>query len=62
MAKGAFTIDGLICRLQELRDQEGTNSDTPVVIDCGRYLTLIEDVDLGASDEGVVIWCGDRVE
>jgi len=61
MSKGTLTLDGLIERLEELRDQVGEDTAAPVLIDCGQYLAMIEDIDLGASDEGVIIWCGDRV-
>lgn len=54
-------IDGLIFKLVELKEN-GTPGETPVVIDTGIILCEVEDVDLGASDEGVVLWCGDRVE
>ena len=57
-----MTIDEGIRRLQELKIVHDLPGDTALLIDCGESLTEIEDIDLGGSDEGVVIWCGDRVE
>ena len=57
-----ITVDELIRQLEQLKD-EGTPGDAPVLIDCGEFMTKVEEVDLDASDEStVVIWCGDRVE
>jgi len=57
-----MTIDDGIRRLQELKILHDLPGDTELVIDRGSDLAVIEDIDLGGSDEGVVIWCGDRVE
>lgn len=57
-----ITVDDLIRMLEALKDDGKADGVTPVVIDCGSYLAEVEDVDMGGSDEGVVIWCGDRVE
>lgn len=38
------------------------HGDEEVLIDCGTSLREIEDIDMGASDEGIVIWAGDKVE
>jgi len=57
-----MTIDEGIRRLQELKILHDLPGDTELVIDRGSDLAVIENIDLGASDEGVVIWCGDRVE
>lgn len=35
--------------------------DMEVSIDDGMALRQVEDVDLGASDEGIVIWAGDML-
>jgi hypothetical protein len=57
-----ITVDELIRRLEEMKDSQDVSGETPVIIDCGEWLAEVEDVDLGGSDEGVIIWCGDRVE
>jgi hypothetical protein len=60
-----MTLDDLIVKLCELRKQYGigqVEGSTQVFIDNGSNLCEIEDVDLGGSDEGVVIWCGDIIE
>lgn len=57
-----ITVDKLIRILEEMKESQDITGDTPVVIDCGEYLTEVAEVDLGGSDEGVVIWCGDQVE
>jgi hypothetical protein len=56
-----ITVDELI-RQPEVLKEGGILGETPVVIDCGQHLAEVVEVDLGASDEGVVIWCGDVVE
>lgn len=38
------------------------NGDQDVVIDTGMCLCVVEECDLGSSDEGIVIWAGDLVE
>lgn len=49
-------LDTLIERLTELREEHGNEN---VYIDMGLgALCEIEDVDLGGSDEGIVIWPG----
>jgi hypothetical protein len=48
-----MTLDELITRLQKLREQHGNNE---VFVDCCLALAEIEDVDMGGSDEGVIIW------
>lgn len=49
----------LIEKLQELVERDG---DQDVVIDTGMCLCVIDEVDLGFSDEGIVIWAGDLAE
>lgn len=49
----------LISRLQHLVKQHG---DEEVFIDSGCCLHVIDEVDMGASDEGLIIWAGDLVE
>ena len=49
------TLDGAIRRLQELKITMNLPGDTPLVIDTGLHLTTVDDIDLGASDEGVII-------
>ena len=49
----------LINRLQYLVKHHG---DQEVSIDTGMTLCVVDDVDLGSSDEGVIIWAGDLVE
>ena len=51
-------LDEMIRRLEELKEN-GTPGDTPVLIDCGQYLTEVEEIDLDANTEDVIIWCGD---
>lgn len=48
----------LIKKLQCLLD---INKDQDIVIDTGMCLCEVGDVDLGGSDEGIVIWAGDLV-
>jgi len=57
-----ITVDELLRQLESLKEVNNLPGDTPVIIDCGEFLTEVEDIDLGGSDEGVVIWCGERVE
>lgn len=57
-----ITIDELMRQLEALKEVHGLDGETPVVIDCGSFMAEVEEVDLGGSDEGVVIWIGDRME
>ena len=57
-----ITVDDLIRRLEEMKDSGDANGDSPVQIDVGAYLAEVEEVGVDASDQGVIIWCGDRVE
>ncbi len=52
-----MTINELIARLNELIAQ-GVNPDMAVLIDSGKALHEIEDVDLDTEDYGVAIWMG----
>lgn len=56
----AMTVSELIEKLI-LLDYQG-HGDDDVVIDTGMCLCVIDEVDLGASDEGVIIWAGDLVD
>ena len=38
------------------------HGDFDVLVDTGMCLCVVEEVDMGGSDEGVVIWAGDLVE
>jgi hypothetical protein len=58
----AITIDDLMRQLEELKEVHDLPGDTPVLIDCGSYLAEVAEVDLDASDQGVVIWVGDSVD
>ena len=49
----------LISRLQHLVKQYG---DEQVLIDSGMCLCVIDEIDMGASDEGLIIWAGDLAE
>jgi len=49
----------LVERLKELIEIDG---DQDVVIDTGMTLCVIDEVDFGSSDEGIIIWAGDLVE
>ena len=53
-----MTINELIARLNELIAQ-GVNPDMAVLVDSGKALHEIEDVDLDTEDYGVVIWMGE---
>lgn len=53
-------LSELITKLVKL-EIEQKYGELEVVIDTGMCLCVVEDVDLGASDEGVVIWAGDLV-
>lgn len=57
-----ITIDELARQLEELKEVHNLPGDTPVLIDCGSHLAEVEEVDLDASDQGVVIWVGDEVK
>lgn len=48
----------LIERLQRLKEPQG---DLDVLIDTGMCLCEVDQVDLGGSDEGIIIWAGDLV-
>lgn len=36
--------------------------DQEVLIDTGMCLCVVEEIDLGSSDEGIIIWAGDLAE
>ncbi|MGE0156720.1 MAG: hypothetical protein AB7T17_06795 [Geobacter sp.] len=46
-------------QLTRLIEQDG---DQPLLVDIGLALVQVEEVDLGTEGEGIIIWCGDRVE
>lgn len=46
-------------QLTLLIEQDG---DQPLLVDIGLALVQVEEVDLGTEGEGIIIWCGDRVE
>jgi hypothetical protein len=46
----------LIERLQDLVQQYG---DETVLLDTGMCLCVVDEVDMAASDEGIIIWAGD---
>jgi hypothetical protein len=52
-------VSDLIEHLEILLHDHG---DQDVVIDTGMCLCECSEVDLGASDEGVIIWAGDLVD
>ena len=58
----SMTVNEVIRRLQELKVLNSLTGDEPAVIDTGMCLCIIDEVDLGASDEGVIIWAGDLAE
>jgi len=49
----------LISRLQHLVKQHG---DEDVLIDTGMTLCVIDEVDMGGGDEGLIIWAGDLAD
>ena len=49
----------LLSRLQHLVKQHG---DEDILIDTGMCLCVIDEIDMGASDEGLIIWAGDMAE
>lgn len=49
----------LISRLQHLVKQYG---DEQVLIDSGMCLCVIDEIDMGGGDEGLIIWAGDLAE
>jgi hypothetical protein len=49
----------IVAQLQELIAVHG---DQVALIDDGMHLREVEDIDLGASDEGIIIWSGAKVE
>jgi hypothetical protein len=55
-----MNLGELIEKLVDLIEIHGT--DQQVVIDTGMCLCVVDEVDLGASDEGIIIWAGDLVE
>lgn len=57
-----ITIDELIRQLEAIKEINDLAGDTPVVIDDGCSLVEVAEVDLGASDEGVILWVGNVVE
>ena len=57
-----MTLDERIERLIEVKRLNDCLGETPAVIDTGMCLCVINEVDLGASDEGVILWAGDLVE
>ena len=57
-----ITVDELIRQLEALKEVNSLDGETPVLIDCGSFLAEVDDVDIDASDQGVVIWIGDTVE
>lgn len=56
-----MTLDELIERLIEVKRVNDVLGETPALIDTGMCLCEISEVDLGSSDEGVVLWAGDLV-
>lgn len=57
-----MTLDELIERLIEIKQTNDLLGETTALIDTGMCLCAISEVDLGASDEGVILWAGDLVE
>ncbi|MHB1051377.1 MAG: hypothetical protein ACYC09_14960 [Bacteroidota bacterium] len=51
-------VSELIERLQSLAANHG---EQVVLLDTGMCLCEIDQVDLGGSDEGIIIWAGDLV-
>lgn len=47
--------------IESLQFIVGVHGDQDVVVDTGMALCVLEEVDLGASDEGIIIWAGDLV-
>ena len=54
-------LSELITKLVHLEIECG-HGDLDVVVDTGMTLCVLDEVDLGASDEGIIIWAGDLVE
>jgi hypothetical protein len=47
--------------IQLLQFITSTQGDFDVLVDTGMCLCEVDSVDLGGSDEGIIIWAGDLV-
>jgi hypothetical protein len=48
--------------VEELKKLIEANGDYDVLVDTGMALCELDAVDMGGSDEGIVLWSGDLVE
>ena len=48
--------------IESLQFITSVHGDFEVLIDTGMALCVVDQVDIGGSDEGIIIWAGDLAE